>query len=423
MKALILAVMLASVAGAQPAWDLLLKGGRVVDPKNGVDRVADLAVKDGRIAAIGSGLEASRAAKVVDVSGLVVTPGLVDIHVHLFHTTGIKDVWAGDNSIRPDDFSFRTGVTTMADAGSAGWRNFETFRHTVLDRARTRVFAFINIAGFGMLSNMVEQHAEDMNPAEIARLAKKHSDIVVGVKTAHWESGEWTAVQKAVEAGQLASLPVMVDFGFFKKERPFWELVTRKLRAGDIATHAFRAPVPWIGADGKVYAYLHEARKRGIKFDVGHGGGSFAFRNAVPAVEQGFYPDSISTDLHTGSTNNFMMDMPTTMSKFLAMGMPLNDVIARSTFLAAAVIGQRDLGHIAVGAPADVAVFRLMEGEFKYGDSDAGTISSKRRLFCELTLREGKIVWDWNARSGKDYKLLGPAYGVRQGEFIVPPPK
>lgn len=423
MRTLLLAAMLTTAAYSQPAWDLLLKGGRVIDPKNGIDRVADVAVKDGLVAAIAPGLEASRAAKVLDVTGLVVTPGLVDIHVHLFHTTGVKDVWAGDNSIRPDDFSFRTGVTTMADAGSAGWRNFETFRHTVLDRARTRVFAFINIAGFGMLSNMVEQHAEDMNPAEIARLAKKHADIVVGVKTAHWESGEWTAVQKAVEAGTLAGLPVMVDFGFFKKERPFWELVTEKLRPGDIATHAFRAPVPWIGEDGKVYPYLHEARKRGVRFDVGHGGGSFAFRNAVPAVKQGFYPDSISTDLHTGSMNNFMMDMPTTMSKLLAMGMPLKDVIAASTHKAAAVIGKNDLGHIAVGAPADIAAFRLMEGDFKFGDSDAGTIPAKQRLFCELTLREGKIVWDWNARSGKDYQLLGPAYGVREGEFIVPPPK
>jgi len=423
MRTLVLAAMLTTAANAQPAWDLLLKGGRVVDPKNGVDRVADIAVKDGRVAAVAPGLDASNANKVLDVTGLVVTPGLVDIHVHLFHTTGVKDVWAGDNSIRPDDFSFRSGVTTMADAGSAGWRNFETFRHTVLDRAKTRVLAFINIAGFGMLSNMVEQHAEDMNPAEIARLAKKHSDIVVGVKTAHWESGEWTAVQKAVEAGTLAGLPVMVDFGFFKKERPFWELVTKKLRQGDIATHCFRAPVPWIGEDGKVYPYLNEARKRGVKFDVGHGGGSFAFRNAAPAVAQGFYPDSISTDLHTGSMNNFMMDMPTTMSKLLAMGMPLNEVIAASTHKAAAVIGKSDLGHIAVGAPADIAAFRLMEGEFKFGDSDAGTISARQRLFCELTLRDGKIVWDWNARSGKDYKLLGPAYGVREGEFIVPPPK
>ncbi len=423
MRALVLAAMLTSTAQAQPAWDLLLKGGRVIDPKNGVDRVADVAVKDGRVAAIGTGLEAEAAVRALDVSGLIVTPGLVDIHVHLFHTTGVAGVWAGDNSIRPDDFSFRTGVTTMADAGSSGWRNFETFRHTVLDRARTRVFAFINIAGFGMLSNMVEQHAEDMNPVEVARLAKKHSDMVVGVKTAHWESSEWTAVQKAVEAGQLAGLPVMVDFGFFKKERPFWELVTRKLRPGDVATHAYRAPVPWIGENGKIYPYLNEARKRGVRFDVGHGGGSFAFRNAVPAVEQGFWPDSISTDLHTGSTNSLMMDMPTTMSKFLAMGMPLKDVIARSTHLAAAVIGKNDLGQIAVGAPADIAAFRLMDGDFKYGDSDAGTISSKQRLFCELTLRDGKIVWDWNARAGKDYRLLGPSYGVRPGEFIVPPPK
>lgn len=413
---------LAALAAAQP-YDVLLKGGRLIDPANGIDALRDLAIKDGRVAAVSETIDAGQSRQVLDVKGMIVTPGLVDIHVHLFHTTNIKDVWAGDNSVRPDDFSFRTGVTTMADAGTAGWRNFETFRHTVIDHARTRVFAFINIAGFGMLSNMVEQHSEDMQPEQVARLATKHADVVVGVKTAHWEDGSWTAVERALEAGRLANKPLMVDFGWFRAERPFWKLVDEMLRPGDIATHAFRAPVPWLDTDGKLYDYLRRARERGVKFDVGHGGGSFAFRNAAPAVAQGFWPDSISTDLHTLSMGTGMIDMPTTMSKFLAMGMPLREVIARSTFMPARIIGQPDLGHLSPGAAADIAVWRLMEGDFGFNDSDRGQLRGRRRLFCELTLREGEVVWDWNARTGRDYRELPADYGLRPGEFIVRPPR
>lgn len=422
MARLFCVLLILTAAAAGQDYDLLLKGGRLIDPANGIDAPRDVAIREGKVAAVAERIEPGSAARVLDVTGLVLTPGLVDIHVHLFHSTNIADVWAGDNSVRPDDFSFRTGVTTMADAGSSGWRNFETFRHTVIDRARTRVFAFINIAGFGMLSNMIEQHADDMKPTEVARLAKKHSDIVVGVKTAHWEDGSWTAVERALEAGRLADKPLMVDFGWFRAERPFWKLVDEMLRPGDIATHAFRAPVPWLDTDGKLYDYLGRARERGVKFDVGHGGGSFAFRNAVPAVAQGFWPDSISTDLHTLSMNMGMIDMPTTMSKFLAMGMPLREVVRRSTVLPARMINQPQLGHLSVGALADVAAWRVMEGDFGFNDSDKGQLRGRRRLLCELTLLGGEVVWDWNGRTGTDYRKLAPDYGVRPGEVIVPPP-
>lgn len=407
---------------AQMPYDVLLKGGRVVDPKNGIDGVFDVAVTAGKIAAVAPSIEPTLAKQVLDVKGMIVTPGLVDIHVHLFHTTGLAGAWAGDNSVRPDDFSFRSGVTTMADAGSSGWRNFETFRQTVLDRAQTHTYAFINIAGLGMLTNIVEQHPEDMNPEEVARLAKKYADVVVGVKTAHFEGPAWIAVEKAVAAGQLAGMPVMVDFGYFKPERPYWQLVTEKLRPGDISTHAFRASAPWIDAQGQLYDYVKEARARGVLFDVGHGGGSFAWRNAAPAIAQGFYPDSISSDLHTGSMNGAMMDMPTTMSKFLALGMPLREVILRSTWKPAQMISKPRHGHLTVGADADIAVFRMMEGDFHFLDSSGGSYGGRRRLFCEMTLLGGKVMWDWNGRAGVDYRTLGPAYGVRSGEAIVPPP-
>jgi dihydroorotase len=413
----------AAAAMAQTQYDLLLKGGHVIDPRNNVDRVSDVAVKDGRIAAVSPDIPAASAAKVMDVSGLYVTPGLIDIHVHVFHTTGIPNAWAGDSSVAPDSFSFRTGVTTMVDAGSSGYRNFEQFRVTVIDRAKTRVLAMINVAGYGMMTDHLEQDKSDMLPEKIAELARKHKDVVVGVKAAHYQGPEWVSVERAIEAAKMAGIPIMVDFGYFRKERPFWQLVTEKLRSGDIATHAFRGPVPWVDANGKLYPYLTTARERGVKFDVGHGGGSFVMRNAAPAIRQGFYPDSISTDLHTGSMNAAMMDMPTTMSKLMALGLPLKEAVLRSTWNPAQEIKRTDLGHLSVGAVADVAVWNLMKGEFGFRDNQEGMVKGRERLFCEVTLKDGRVAWDWNSRSGVDYRKLGPTYGVREGiEFIIPPP-
>lgn len=404
-------------------YDLLLKGGRVIDPKNNLDAVRDVAIRAGKIAAVEANIPAAQAKKVVAMNGLLVTPGLIDIHVHVFFTTGVKDAWAGDNSVMPDSYSFRTGVTTMADAGSSGWRNFETFRHTVIDRARTRIFAFINIAGLGMLTNIVEQAVSDFQPAEVAKLAKKHKDVVVGVKSAHFESGEWTSVDKALEAGRMADVPIMVDFGWFRKERPYWQLMTQRLRAGDMSTHVFRGPVPWIDENGKLYDYLKQARARGVKFDVGHGGGSFVWRNAEPAIRQGFYPDSISTDLHNGSMNGPMFDMPTTMAKMLAVGMPLEAVVRASTWNPAQQIKHPELGHLTVGAVADVAAWKMLEGEFGFGDPNGGRVMGKQRLQCEMTLKDGEILYDWNARASVDWRTLPKDYGVREVEFLIPPPK
>ncbi len=417
-----LAILLTAVAClGQTRYDIVLKGGYVIDPKNGINGHRDIAISDGKIAAVETEINADLARQALDVTGLYVTPGLVDLHVHVFSTTNIPGAWAGDNSVRPDSYSFRTGVTTMVDAGSSGWRNFETFRHTVIDRAKTRVLAMINIAGFGMITDITEQG--DFDSAEVARLAKKHSDVVVGVKSAHYQLPDWDSVESAVAAGESAGIPVMVDFGHFRPERPFYELVLDKLRAGDMPTHCFRGPVPWVDPQGRLYPYLTEARERGIKFDVGHGGGSFVFRSAVPAIEQGFYPDSISTDLHTGSMNGAMMDMPTLMSKFLALGMPLTEVVKSSTWNPARQIGREDLGHLSVGAAADLAAFQVMDGKFGFRDASAGLVSGSQRLFCELTLSAGQVAWDWNSRSGADYRELGPRYGVREGvDSVLAPP-
>lgn len=403
-------------------FDLLLQGGRVMDPKSKLDAVRDVAIKDGKIAAIEAGIAAGRAKKVLHVKGLLLTPGLIDLHVHVYFSASNPGAWAGDNSVPPDAFSFRTGVTTMVDAGSAGWRNFEHFKVTVIDRAKTRVLAMINIAGFGMISDLTEQ--DDFDPKAIAKLKAKYPETVVGVKSAHYQKPDWESVDSAVEAGKLAKIPVMVDFGYFLPQRPYYQLVAEHLRAGDISTHAYRGPVPWVDEKGKIYPYLLAARARGVKFDVGHGGGSFVLRSAAGAMANGFYPDTLSSDLHTGSMNGAFMDMPTLMSKMMALGMPLAEVIRASTWTPAQLIQRPELGHLSVGAVADVAGLRMMEGEFGYYDNSGGKVESKQRLFCELTLKDGAIAWDFNGRQGTDYKKLGPRYGIREGidQILVPKP-
>jgi dihydroorotase len=422
MRYVLLLTIAALAATAQERFDVLLKGGHVIDPKNGIDARMDVAIRAGRVAAVAPAINgASR--QTIDVTGLYVTPGLIDLHVHVFHTTLVPNAWAGDNSIAPDSFSFRTGVTTMVDAGSSGYRNFEQFRATVIDRVRTRVLALINIAGYGMMTNLVEQDVSDMLPEKTAEMARKNKDVVVGIKTAHFESPAWTSVDRAIAAGKLAGIPIMVDFGWFRPERPYWQLVTERLRPGDISTHIFRGPVPWIDDKGKVYPYFQQARDRGVKFDVGHGGGSFVMRNAVPAIAQGFYPDSISTDLHTGSMNAGMTDMPTTMSKIMAMGLPLKEAILRSTWNPARMINRPELGHLTVGAIADIAVWNLLTGEFGFRDEAGAKVTGKQRLVCDMTLKDGRVMWDWNSRSGVDYKQMGPEYGIRPGiDILTPPP-
>jgi len=403
------------------SFDLLLKGGHLIDPKNGLDGPMDLAITGGKVAAVDREIPAEQARGVLDVSGLYVTPGLVDIHTHMYATPGHRRAWAGDNSILPDGFSFRSGVTTMVDTGSAGCRNFEDFRFRVIDRFQTRKFAFLNIVGLGMVANDIEQNVHDMSVENSVAVCRENADVIVGMKTAHYYGPDWTSVDRTLAAGKELGLPTMVDFGYFRKERPYYELVTERMGAGDITTHMYLASIPWVGPDGKVPNFFYEARKRGVIFDVGHGAGSFVFRNAVPSIEQGFYPDSISTDLHTLSMNAEMMDMTTVMSKFLAMGMPLEEIIRESTINPATEIDHSELGHLTVGAVADVAVLGVQQGNFGYIDVAGGRLRGKERLICEMTLMDGRVVWDWNGRTGTDYEEMGPTYGLRDVDQLILP--
>jgi dihydroorotase len=409
------AMSVAMVAGpqaqaAEPKYDLLLRGGHVIDPRNNLDAVRDVAIVDGKVAAVAEKIDPAEAFKTIDVSGLYVTPGLIDIHAHVYTGTGEKGSYAGDNSVYPDGFTLRSGVTTAVDAGGAGWRNFPDFKDRVIDRSRTRVLAFINIVGNGMRGGKYEQDLADMAAAPTADMAKKHPGVIVGVKTAHYGGPEWTPVEQAVEAGTLAKIPVMVDFGANKAERPLADLVTKKLRPGDIYTHMYSGLRGEQGADGRVLPALFEGRKRGVLFDVGHGGGSFAWRIAVPAMKEGFVPDSISTDLHVGSMNAGMKDMINVMSKFLAMGQTLPDVIRLSTWNPARQIQQDGLGHLSKGATGDIAVLRLEKGSFGFVDSFGGRVRAGQKLTCEMTLRDGKVVYDLNGLARPDWETLPKDY-------------
>lgn len=391
-------------------YDLLLQGGHVIDAKNKISGIRDVALKDAKIAAVEAHIDPSRAVKTVDVRGLYVTPGLVDIHVHVYAGTGEPRSYAGDLSLYPDGFTFRSGVTTVADAGCAGWRNFEDFKQRIIDRSKTRVLAFLNIVGSGMRGAKFENDLADMDPKPAAEMAMKYKGLIVGIKTAHYAGPEWTPVEHAVEAGTMAAIPVMVDFGENRPERPMAELVTKKLRPHDIYTHVYSGLRDEQDATGHVNPALWEARKRGVIFDVGHGGGSFAWRIAVPALKEGFLPDSISTDLHAGSMNSGMKDMANLMSKFLGMGMSLDDVIARSTWNPAREIHHEELGNLSIGAPADLAVLRLEHGVFGYDDMYGARLRADRKLVCELTIRDGKVVYDLNAITRPDWKTLPPGY-------------
>jgi len=406
----VLFLFIAGRTSAQPQYDLLLRGGHIIDPRNQVSAIADVAIRGGKIAAVSPEIDPATALKTVDVAGLYVTPGLIDLHVHVFAGPGERTSYVGGQSVAPDGFTFRTGVTTVADAGCAGWRNFDEFKARIIDRSRTRVFAFLNIVGNGMRGRSFENDRDDMQVQPTAEMALRHKGVIVGIKTAHYRGPEFTPVERAVEAGRLAGIPVMVDFGRVFPQKTLAELLTKKLRPGDIYTHVYSGLRGELGPLGHANPALFEGRKRGIIFDVGHGGGSFAWRVAVPIIQEGFLPDSISTDLHAGSANSGMKDMLNVMSKFLALGLPLDQVILRSTWNPARELKQEQLGNLAVGSPADVAVLRLEKGAFGFLDGYGARLRGAEKLTCEMTLRDGKIVYELNGLSRPDWTTLPKNY-------------
>jgi dihydroorotase len=380
--------------------DLILKGGRVIDPANKIDRVADVGIRDGKIAKVHALIDRSDGKRVVDVSEFIVTPGLIDIHVHAY--TGRLNQGEGffTASLNADAHFLNSGVTTCVDTGTAGADEIAHFRESVIEKATTRILAYVNISKPGM--GAPEQTISNFDVDAAGGAASEHADVVVGIKTAHyWTSHPfdddhpaWESVERAVDAGEACDMPVMVDFWPRPPERSYSDLLLNKLRPGDIHTHVFARQFPVIDAEGNVEPYVHEARERGIWFDLGHGAASFWYRNGARAIAQGFIPNSISTDLHMGNIRGPVISMLDTMTKCIGMGISLPEVIYRSTVTPAKAIHRPELGTLSIGAEADVAVLEYKRGEFSLQDCGYTRMDVDGKLDCVLTMRGGKIEYE-----------------------------
>ncbi len=389
-------------ANAQP-YSIVIKGGHVIDAKNKINGIMDIAVLDGKIAKVAPNIDTAGAGQVVNAKGLYVTPGLIDIHGHVFAgTEADRYLSNGPVALPPDGFTFRVGVTTVVDAGGAGWKSFPTFKKNIIDISQTRVLSFLNIVGEGMRGEPWEQDTTDMDSKMAASVARRFKDHIVGFEVAHYQAEQWTPVERAVEAGKIADIPVMIDFGGDDTHAPLSieELFLKRLRPGDIYTHTFtelqrRDPIVDLKSR-KLKPFIKTAQSRGIIFDVGYGGGSFDYRQAIPATKEGFFPNTISTDLHTGSMNAAMKDMLNVMSTFLALGMDLQSVIKASTWAPAQAIKREELGNLSAGSPADITILNVRQGNFGLWDRVGYKLPAKQKFECEMTIRDGRIVYDVN---------------------------
>ena len=401
-------------ASAQPAnYDLLLKGGHVIDPKNRIDKVTDVAVSGGKIAKVADNIAPASAKKVIDLKGLYVTPGLIDMHTHLFPRLVLPPGAPPSEGVEPDEFSFRGGVTTMVDAGSAGWKEFPEFKERVIKPSKTRVLAFLNIVGAGMGTGNDDNIAE-MTASEAAGMAKANPGLIVGFKSAHYSGPGWESVDNAVAAGKLANIPVMVDFGRITQTRNIDELFMHHLRPDDIFTHAFSGHREEALENGTLNPAMEAGRKRGIIFDLGFGSLSFFWFVAVPAYQANFHPDSISSDLHKINMNEGMKDMPNMMSEIMSLGSSLAEVVEMSTWAPAKEIHHPELGNLDVGAEADIAVLSMETGRFRFTDSVGAARAGTRRLASVLTLRKGEVMWDRDGLAAQDWQT----FPYRKGPFF-----
>lgn len=402
------------------AFDLLIHGGTVFDPEQCSFRQEDIAVKDGVIVRRDAGFSGEEAENILDASGCIVSPGLIDMHCHIYPVFPYvrRDSLRTTNA---EEHMVRCGVTTAVDAGTCGWRNFGDFKENVIDATKLRVLAFLDIAAKGMAYPDSEQAVADINPQIAAAVAREWSDCIVGIKSAHYwprhenrEHPAFASIDGAREAAALCGKPVMVDSIPVVPERSYPAILSR-LEPGDIHTHVFAQQFPLLNAQGKVEDYLRKERERGVRFDVGHGSGSFWFRQTVPCFEQDFWPDTISTDLHHQNVTGPAIDLLYVASKFLAMGMPLAQVLYRVTRAPALTLSRPELGTLADGACADLAVLRVREGRFGYLDCGGARLEGEGKLECVATVRAGEVLFDPEARSAPDWREAPPAYWTAPG--------
>jgi len=395
--------MVPAISQDQP-YDLLIKNGRVIDPKNQLDSILDVAIVKEKIAKIAKTIPASQARKVVDATGLIVTPGLIDIHTHVFVGSRPDKFADGILSLSPDDFTFKSGVTTVVDAGTSGWRNFPLFKSQVIDKSQTRVLAFLNIAGAGMSGDPDQQDVSDMDSKMTSLMVQKYPQVIVGIKIGHYEGKEWTPFETALEAASKSAVPLFVECHLPQLSL---EEQLNRMRPGDIITHSFEKVserMTVVDEQDHIRPFVLDAKKKGILFDVGHGGAGFWFSQAIPAFKQGLWPNSFGSDLHRFSMNAGMKSMLNIMSKYLNMGMPVEDIILRATWSAAKSIKRNDLGNLSEGAVADIAVLSLLNGNFGFVDAGGIKLEGNRKLEAELTIRAGKIVWDLNGLAAQKMK-------------------
>ena len=377
-------------------YNIVIKGGHVIDPKNNIDGPMDIAVRDGKIALVAKNIDATGALQVVVATGMYVTPGLIDIHYHVHDRPG------GRNPIPVDGFSFRSGITTVVDPGSTGWRTFPELKRRVIDFSQTRVLAFLNIVGEGLRGDPFEQDVNDMQVRPAVACAQQYPEIIVGFKLAHFVGHDWTPILRATEAGRICNMPFMVDLGSATPPLPLDSLFLHYLNPGDIYTHCYggadnigNSGRQAITFNGQLRPFMEAARKRGIYFDLGHGGSSFFYPVAIPATKAGFFPDGISTDLNSGAMNS-MKNILICMDKMMALGMDLKGVINATTWNPAQIIKHTDLGHLSVGSEADIAIFGMRTGKFGLVDGRGEKMETDKKLECEMTIRAGRIVYDLN---------------------------
>ena len=375
-------------------YDLLLTGGRLIDPSQKIDAIKDVAFKAGKVVDVKDKLNHSLAKKVQNISNNVITPGLIDLHTHIY--------WGGTSiGVDPTDYARRCGTTTMIDAGTAGAGNFAGFREHIIKPTEPRILAYLNISFAGIFAfsdTVMVGESEDLrllHPRACLNVAKLNKDFLVGIKVrvgarASGSMGH-APLDIALEVAEEAGLPVMCHLDW---PPPSPKEVISRLRQGDVLTHCFRPfPAAPARSDGRIRDEILEARERGIIFDIGHGVGSFGFETAETMLDAGFLPDAISSDVHSLSIKGPAYDQLVTLSKFLHLGMSMSDIVAASTTGPARAIRRPELGTLSPGSIGDATILNIDDGKFIFTDSLGHTRTGKKKFALKGIVLDGKI-WD-----------------------------